>query len=61
MWIRRYGALKKDTIVKVGVRVVADESEWYEVGKIKSEDDKYASVAVSIQRGIIVEVSYYTF
>ncbi len=57
----RYGKLKKATAVRVAVRVANDGSEekgqWFEVGKVKSEEDSMTEIAVAMQRGIIAEVS----
>ncbi len=59
----RYAALKKSIPVKVAVRVANSEDEvgdWYEVGRVKSENDDSAEIAVVTQRGIIAEVSLYS-
>jgi len=56
----RFLSWKKSTSVMVAVRVANDDStlgQWLEVGKIKSEDDKYTEIAVVSQRGIIAEHS----
>ena len=58
----RYANLKAATAVRVGVRVVNDgeeTNEWFETGKVKSENDESIEVAVLMQRGIIAEVSIY--
>lgn len=54
----RYGSLKKSTPFRVATRVAndgEDVSEWFEVGKIKSEDDATTEAAVALQRGLIAE------
>ncbi len=57
----RYGKLKKASAVRVAVRVANDGSEekgqWFEVGKVKSEENNFTEIAVAMQRGIIAEVS----
>mmetsp|Transcript_29532 Transcript_29532/g.45078 ORF Transcript_29532/g.45078 Transcript_29532/m.45078 type:complete len:241 (+) Transcript_29532:90-812(+) len=56
----RYGKeLKKATATVVAVRVANDgtddKGDWYEVGRIKSEDNQFTDIAVAMQRGIIAE------
>ena len=60
----RYAALKKETSVVVGVKVVGSEeedkdensSDWLEVGSVKSESTIPTEVAVARQRALLVEV-----
>ena len=53
----RYSALKTAKRVKVGIRLVDEEtSEWLSVGKVKSKEDGLIAAAVAMQRGIIAEV-----
>mmetsp|Transcript_12275 Transcript_12275/g.17900 ORF Transcript_12275/g.17900 Transcript_12275/m.17900 type:complete len:218 (-) Transcript_12275:188-841(-) len=51
----KYKSLKEATSVKVAARAVTEgnDGEWYEVGKVKSEEDKLTELAVFMQRGII--------
>lgn len=53
----KYKSLKEATSVKVAARSVTEgnDGEWYEVGKVKSEEDKLTELAVFMQRGIITE------
>ena len=54
----RYGDLKKDTIFRVAVGVVKDDNtEWLEVGRVRSKDSKYTAIAVARQRALIAAVS----
>ena len=56
----RYAKMKKANGVRVACRVVAkedDNQDWYEVGRIKSEENEFTEMAVMTQRGIIAEVS----
>ena len=58
----KYLKMKKASSVKVAVRVSnegSDAGEWYEVGKVKSENDEFTELAVVLQRGIIADVSIY--
>jgi hypothetical protein len=54
----RYIALKKETPIKVGVKVVSTEadSNWLEVGSVRSQADIPSDVAVARQRALIAEV-----
>ena len=54
----RYANLKASKAFKVAVRVINDsnDGEWYETGKVKSENDESTEIAVAMQRGIIAEV-----
>ena len=57
----RYNALDEATDVDVFVRIMQDDNsvgEWLEIGCVKSENDEYSQSAVSIQRGLIVEVRH---
>jgi len=54
----KYKNLKTATSVKVAVRVMNEGTEvgqWFGVGTIKSEEDKFTAVAVALQKGIIGE------
>jgi len=53
----RYIDLKKATPVAVAVRVVRQdaESDWLEVGKIKSEKDEFTEMAVVSQRALLAD------
>lgn len=53
----RYADLKKCDKVRVGVRVTGGDSigEWMEVGKVKSENNGDAEVALVIQRALVAE------
>jgi hypothetical protein len=59
----RYLALKKESKIRVAVRCVVDDSssdvteEWLEVGRVRTQDDKYTESAVARQRALIAEVS----
>ena len=52
MW-DRYLDLKKEDKVPVGVRV---NDEWFDVGAVKSKDNKYTAASVARQRALIAEV-----
>ena len=52
MW-DRYLDLKKEDKVPVGVRV---NDEWFDVGAVKSKNNKYTEIAVARQRGLLAEV-----
>lgn len=61
----RYIALKKESAVPVGVRVVASPSEgegdnanWLEVGAVKRLAEISTDVAVARQRALLVEVCF---
>lgn len=56
-WDRYGDDLKGQTIFRVAVRVVNgdDKGEWLEIGRVKSEGDKWTQVAVAMQRGLIAE------
>ena len=52
----RYIALKKESAVRVAVKVGTDA--WLEVGCIKSQDSSMTEIAVARQRALIAEVRY---
>jgi hypothetical protein len=56
----RFANLKSATAFKVAVRVLNDDNEdneWYEAGKVKSQNDESTEIAAMVQRGIIAEHS----
>lgn len=53
----RYADLKQCQKFTVGVRVKDDESEWFEVGRVRSEGDENTEVAIAMQRALIAEHS----
>ena len=55
----RYSELKREEKVQVAIRLTADEGEctdWLEVGRVKSRENKFPELAVALQRAIIAEV-----
>lgn len=60
----RYSDMKKEKKIRVAVRpsssdssvTSTSETEWLEVGNVKSKEDKYTELAVVRQRAIIAEV-----
>mmetsp|Transcript_2158 Transcript_2158/g.3106 ORF Transcript_2158/g.3106 Transcript_2158/m.3106 type:complete len:196 (+) Transcript_2158:153-740(+) len=53
----RYNSMKNETALRVGVRVQTTDSEWLEVGRVKSKGNKSPEVAVAKQRVLIAEHS----
>lgn len=54
----RFLALKATTKVPVGVRMKEDDTEdWIQVGHVRSKEDAYTEVSVTMQRALIAEVS----
>lgn len=54
----KYLKLKNASSVKVAMRVANEGNEvgqWFEIGTIKSEENKFTEVAVALQKGIISE------
>lgn len=56
----RFLEMKKETRFPVAIRVQKDgaDSEWLEVGHVKSKDNAYTKVAVARQRALIADVRY---
>lgn len=54
----RYNALKKESSVKVAVKVGDD---WLEVGLVKSQGGSMTEIAVARQRALLVEVGFLTY
>ena len=55
----RYSELKREEKVQVAIRLTADEgqcTDWLEVGRVKSRENKFPELAVALQRAIIAEV-----
>jgi len=52
----RYGKLKREQRYLVSVRVISDDdSDWLEVGSVKSKGNEYTDIAVARQRALISE------
>jgi len=50
----RYADLKQCSKVVVGVKLSGDgESDWLEVGKVRSQNDEYTLIAIARQRALI--------
>jgi hypothetical protein len=54
----RFLALKATTKVPVGVRMKEDNTEeWIQVGYVRSKEDAYTEISVTMQRALVAEVS----
>eukprot|EP00548_Thalassiothrix_antarctica_P006346 CAMPEP_0194145798 /NCGR_PEP_ID=MMETSP0152-20130528/18838_1 /TAXON_ID=1049557 /ORGANISM="Thalassiothrix antarctica, Strain L6-D1" /LENGTH=149 /DNA_ID=CAMNT_0038846139 /DNA_START=210 /DNA_END=662 /DNA_ORIENTATION=- len=51
----RYFKLKTETALRVAVRIKDKDSEWLEVGDVKSKENAYPEIAVAKHRGLISE------
>jgi len=53
----RYAALKKDSAVRVGVKIVGSSSDddWLDVGRIKSKGNANTDIAIARQRALIAD------
>ena len=54
-YLRRFSDLKQCQKILVGVRIQSTK-EWMEVGRVRSENDKFTEVAIARQRALIAEV-----
>jgi len=55
----RFLALKTQDKFRVAVKSLADDSEWLEVGSVKSTESAHTDYAVARQRSLIVDVSVF--
>ena len=54
----RYSDMKTESKIPVGIRIKDEpDEEWLEVGRVRSKEGAYTSVAVALQRALIAEVS----